>query len=200
MSEPTCRALCYIGAGCLSGVRTNLPGTVLQWCRLFKRCQNLPAGHCVTLVQAVLAVSEPTFRALCYCGADCLRGVRTYLPGTVLQCCRLFKRCQNLHSGHCVTEVQTVLAISESTYRALCYRGAGCLSSVRTYQPGNVLQGCRLYKRCQNLPTGHCVKSGADCVSGVKTSLLSTVLQGCRLFKRCPNLPAGHCVTLVQAV
>ena len=65
MSEPTCLALCYSGAGCLShalccrgadcisGVGTYLPGTVLQWCRLFKRCQNLPAGHCVTVVQTV---------------------------------------------------------------------------------------------------------------------------------------------------
>ena len=53
MSEPTCRALCNSGAGCLSGVRTYLPGTVLQWCRLFKQCQNLPTGHCVTVVQTV---------------------------------------------------------------------------------------------------------------------------------------------------
>ena len=46
------RALCYSDAGCLSGVQTYLPGTVLQWCRLFKLCQNLPTGHCVTVVQA----------------------------------------------------------------------------------------------------------------------------------------------------
>ena len=43
--------LCYSGAGWLSSVRTYLPGTVLQWCRLFKQCQNLPAGHCLTVVQ-----------------------------------------------------------------------------------------------------------------------------------------------------
>ena len=91
MAEPTCWALCYSGADCLSGVRTYLPGTVLQWGRLFKRCQNLPAGHCVTVVQAVKAMSEPTCRALCYSGADCLSNVRTYLLGTVLQGCRLFK-------------------------------------------------------------------------------------------------------------
>ena len=36
-----------------SVVGTYLPGTVLQWCRLFKQCQNLPAGHCVKVVQAV---------------------------------------------------------------------------------------------------------------------------------------------------
>ena len=51
--EPTCQALCYSDAGCLSGVRTYLPGTVLQWCRLFKQCQNIPVGHCVTGVQAL---------------------------------------------------------------------------------------------------------------------------------------------------
>ena len=53
VSEPTYRALCYSGAGFLSGVKTYLPGTVLQWCRLFKQCQNLPAGYCVTGVQSV---------------------------------------------------------------------------------------------------------------------------------------------------
>ena len=108
MSEPTCLALCYIGAGCLSGVRTYLPGTVLQGCRLFKRCPNLPARHGVTVLQMVKAESEPTFPALCYSGADCLNGVRTYLPGTVLQWCRLFEQCQNLPTGHCVIVVQAV--------------------------------------------------------------------------------------------
>ena len=81
---------------------------MLQGCRLFKQCQNLPAGHCVTVVQAVLAVSEPTCRALCYSGAGCLSNFRTYLPGTVLQSYRLFKQCQNLPAGHCVTGVQAV--------------------------------------------------------------------------------------------
>ena len=81
-------------------------GTVFQWCRLFKRCQNLPAGHCVAGVQTVSVVSEPTRVALCFSGAGCLSGVRTYLPSTVLQWCRLFKRCQNLPARHCVTVVQ----------------------------------------------------------------------------------------------
>ena len=108
MSEPTCWALCYSDADCLSGVRTYLPGTVLQWCRLFKQCQNLPARHCVTVVKAVLAMSDPTCRALCCSGAGCLSNVRTYLPGTVLQWCRLFKGCQNLPAGYCVTVVQAV--------------------------------------------------------------------------------------------
>ena len=36
ISEPTCRAPCYRGAGCIN-----------KWCR------NLPAGHCVTVMQAV---------------------------------------------------------------------------------------------------------------------------------------------------
>ena len=93
VSEHTCWALCYSGAGCLSGVRTYLPGTVLQRCRLFKKCQNLPTGHCVTGVQAVLAF-------------------------------------QNLPAGHCVTVVQTVKAVLEPTCWALCYSGAGCLGNV----------------------------------------------------------------------
>ena len=89
--EPTYRALCFSDAGCLSSVSTYLLGTVLQWCMLLKQCQNLPSGHCVTVVQAVQAVSEPTCQALCYSGAGCISSVGTYLPGTVLQWCRLFK-------------------------------------------------------------------------------------------------------------
>ena len=54
-----------------------MPGTVLQWCRLFKLCRNLPAGHCVTVVKAVLAMSESTCWALCYSDANCLRSVGT---------------------------------------------------------------------------------------------------------------------------
>ena len=53
VSETTCRALCYSVADCLRGVRTYLHGTVLQWCRLFKQCQNLPTGHCVIGLQTV---------------------------------------------------------------------------------------------------------------------------------------------------
>ena len=64
--------------------------------------------HCVAGVQAVLAVSEHTCRALCYSGADCLSGVGTYLPGSVLQWCRLLKWCRNLPAGHCVTVGKTV--------------------------------------------------------------------------------------------
>ena len=189
MSEPTCRALCYSDAGCLSIVRTYLPGTVLQGCRLFKQCQiptcrarNLPAMHCVAVGKAVLAMSEPTCRALCYRGKDCLRSVRTYLQGT------------------CVAGVQTVSAMSEPTCGALCCRGADCLSSVRTYLPelcysgagwlsgvgtylpGNVLQWCRLFKQCQ-IPTCRvlCYR-GAVCLSSEITYLPGTVLQRCRLF------------------
>ena len=144
---------------------------MLQWCRLFKRLWNLPTGHYVAGVQTVKvlseptcralrysgagsfkAVSEPTCRALCNSGADCLSGVRTHLPGTMLQWCRLFKQCQNLPAGHCVTVVQTVKVVSEPTYQALCYSGAGWLSNVGTYLPGTVLQGCRLLKYCLNLP------------------------------------------------
>ena len=77
--EPTYRELCFSDAGCLSGVLTYLPGTVLQWCMLFKRCRNLPSGHCVTVVKAVLAISvstvlamsESTARHCVTSGADC---------------------------------------------------------------------------------------------------------------------------------
>ena len=53
---------------------------------------------------------------------------------------RLFKLCRNLPAHHCVAGVQAVLAISEPTCRAPCYRGAGCKSGVGTYLPGTVLQ------------------------------------------------------------
>ena len=108
MSEPTYLALCYRGAGCFSIVGAYLPGTVLQGCRLFKGCRNLPAGHCVTVVKAVQVESEHTCKALCYRGADCLSIFGTYLPGTVLQGCRLFKHCPNLPTEHCFTGVQAV--------------------------------------------------------------------------------------------
>ena len=157
MSEPTCRVLCYIGAGCLSGVRTYLAGTVLQGSRLYKWCRKLSTRHCVTVVQTVLAMSEPTYPALCYRGAGCISGVGTYLPGTVLHWCRLFKRCRNLPTGHCVTVVQTVLAMSEPTYPALCYSGAGCLSGVGT-------------------SAGHCV-TVMQTVLAIRIYLAGTVLQ-----------------------
>ena len=137
---PTCQALCYIGAGWLSIVSTYLPGTVLQGCRLYKRCRNLPARHCVTLVQAVLAVLEPTCRAQCYSGEGCISNVRVYLPGTVLQWWWLFKWCRNIPAGHCVIVVKAALAMSEPTCRAMCCRGADCWGSVGTYQVGSVLQ------------------------------------------------------------
>ena len=140
---------------------------------------------------------ESTYRALCYTGAGCLSCVGTYLPGTVLQCFWLFKRCQNLTASNCVSVVKAVLAMSEPTWRALCYSDAGCLSIVGIYLPGTVLQGCRLFKYCRNL--GLCCR-GAGCFSNVRTYLPGTVIQWCRLFKRCQNLPAGHCVTVVQTV
>ena len=77
----------------------------MQGCRLFKRCPNLPGGHCVAGVQSVKAVYEPTCWALCCRGAGCLSGVRTYLAGTVLLGCSLLKRCTNLPAGHCVAGV-----------------------------------------------------------------------------------------------
>ena len=153
MSKPTCRALCCVGAGCLSGVATYLPSLCYM------------GAGCLSGVATYLL-------ALFYRGAGCLSVVGTYLPalcyrlfkhchnlsaGTVLQRCRLFKLCWNLPSRHCVAGVQAVYVVSEPTCRALFCKGAGCLSDVGTYLPGTVLQGCRLFKWCQNLPAGHCV-------------------------------------------
>ena len=88
---------------------------------MFKQCQNLLAGHCVAVLQAVSMVSKPTCQALCCRGAGCLSSVGSNLPGTVLQRCRLLKSCWNLPAG------------------ALCCRGAVCLSSAGTYLPSTVL-------------------------------------------------------------
>ena len=117
------------------------------------RCWNLPDMHCVAGVKAVQSVSEPNCRALCCRGAGCLCGVRIYLLGTVLQRCRLFMRCWNLSAGHCVAGMQAVEAVSESTCRSLCCRGAGCLYCVRIYLPGTVLQAVYtvLESTCQAL-------------------------------------------------
>ena len=126
VSEPKFWALCCRSAGCFNGVGTYLLGTVLQGCRLFKWCQNLPAGHCVAGMQAVKAVSKPTCWALCCKSAGCLSVVETYLLGTVLQGCRLFRQCRNLSARHCVAGVQAVKAMSKPTCGARFCSGAGC--------------------------------------------------------------------------
>ena len=89
MSEPTYQALF----------------TVMQ---AVKPCRNLPVRHSVTGVQAVIALSEPTYHALCCRGAGFFSNVRTFLLGSVLECCRLLKWCRNLPAGLCVTVVQTI--------------------------------------------------------------------------------------------
>ena len=66
--------------------------------------------------------------------------------------------------------MQAVNYVLESTSKALWVRGAGCLRGIRTYLPGNVVQGCRLFMQCLNLHPG-------------------TVYQGCRLLKSCQFLP-----------
>ena len=101
--EPACRALCCRGAGCLCDVGTYLPSTVLQECRLFKQCLNLPAVivlqrcrlflRCQNLLAGHCLAGSRQFKQR---SAGCLSGVGTYLQGTVLQGCRLFMRCLNL--------------------------------------------------------------------------------------------------------
>ena len=127
-------------------------GTLGQGCRLFKRCQNLSARHCGTGVQAASAVSEPTSLTLYGRGAGSLSVVRTYLPGTVEQGCRLFEPCcdlpgqgcrlfdqyGNLPLGQCWAVFQDVKAVSESTSQALWGRCASCLSDVGTCLQGTV--------------------------------------------------------------
>ena len=87
-------------------------------------------------------------------GAGCLIGVEGYLLDTVLQGCWLFKQCCILPASHCV---------AGSTLFKQCQNlpdgqgVAGCLSGIRTYLMGTVLQGCRLFKGSLNLPGGHYV-------------------------------------------
>ena len=102
---------------------------------MFKQFLNLPTGHCVAWLQAVQVVSEPTCLALCCRGAVYLSTLRSYLPGTVLQGCRLFKWYGNLPARHCVAGVHDVKAESEPNCQALCCRGAECLNAVATYLP-----------------------------------------------------------------
>ena len=75
---------------------------------MFKQCQNLPPGHCWADVQAVEVVTEHASQALWGKGASCISGVRTYLPGTVGQMCKLFKWCLIIPPRHCGAGVQAV--------------------------------------------------------------------------------------------
>ena len=120
VSEPTCWTLCCRGAGCLSGVGTYMPDTVLQGCRLVKRCQNLPWG-------------------------------------TLGQWCRLFKRCRNLPPGHWLTRAACCLSGSEPTSWALLGSGAGCLSGVSYYLPRGGTRYCStFYFRTYQVSLGSC--------------------------------------------
>ena len=129
MSDPTRWTLCCRDAGCLSGVRTNLLGTVLQGCRLFKGLGSyLPALACRD--------------------AGWLSGVGTFLLGTVGLGSRLFKWCWKLPPGHCGAGCLS----SVGTYSpALWGRGADCLRGVGTYLLSTAGQRCRMLKRCQFL-------------------------------------------------
>ena len=146
VSEPTCSALSCKGAICLRGVGTYLLGTVLQGCRLLKHCVNLSGGRCVA-------------------GCRLFKRCQNLPPKQCGAAVQAVKVCQNLPPMHSGAGVHAVLALSKPTCRALCCRGAGCLSSVETYQPGIVLQRCRLFQRCQNLIAGT-VLQGAGCLSG----------------------------------
>ena len=88
---------------------------------MFKLCRNLPEGHCVSGLQDVKVVSEPTIHKLWGRGAGCLTVVATYLPALCCRgagylssseptcltlCCRLFKRCRNLPPINCGAGVQ----------------------------------------------------------------------------------------------
>ena len=93
----------------------------------------------------------------------------------------MFKQCLNLPAGHCVAGVQAIYGVLEPTSHELWGRGAGCLSSIGTYLPGTVLQGCSLFQRFRNLPPMNC---GAG-VQDVKAVLEPT---------------CWHCVAGMQAV
>ena len=83
--------------------------------------------------------------------------------------------------------MQAAEGVSESTCKALCCRGAGCLSGVSTYLPGTGLQSYRLFKWCRNLPAGHYV-AGGRLFKGCLTYLPGMVLQA---VKWCQNFPQG---------
>ena len=85
-------------------------------------------------------------------------------PGHCGAGCRLFKQFQNLPSGHSGVGMKDDKAVSEPSSRALLGRAANCKTGVGTFLLGTVGKGCRLFKRCQNLPPGH---SGAG-VQAVK--------------------------------
>ena len=59
-------------------------------------------------------VSEPTCLALCCRFSVCLSSVGTYLPGTLLQGFRLFKRSGNLPAGLCVVGLQGCRLLKQS--------------------------------------------------------------------------------------
>ena len=111
--------------------------------------------------------------------------------------CRLFKRRPNLTAGNCVAGVKAVEVVSESTCWAQYCRGADCLSGVGTYLLVTVLQVCRLFKWCWDLPSRHCW-AGEQSVSAVSEPTCRALC--CRLFNRCWNILPMHCGTVVQAV
>ena len=134
MSKPICRH-CVAGVQLFKQCRNLSAGTVLQGCSCLSSVLTYLLALCCRGA-AVKAVSQPIC-GHCVAGVQLCKRCRNRFAGTVLQACS------------CLSDVGTLLP-------ALCCRGAGCLSSVGTYLPGTVLQGCRLFKRCWNLPPRHC--------------------------------------------
>ena len=179
--------------------------TVLQWCMLFKRCQNLLAGHCAAVVQVFfLVASEPTCQALwCRLFKRCcnppactvLQWCRLFKrfgnisAGTVLQGCRLFNRCWNLTADTVLQWCRLCSGVA-IYLSAPCCSGAGCLSGVGTNLPCTVLQCCRLFKRCCNLHASTMLQ-WCRLFKLCRNLSVSTALEGCRLFKQCWNLSAS---------
>ena len=67
--------------------------------------------------------------------------------------------------------------MSEPTYQALCYRGAGCFSNVGVYLPGTVFTVVKDALAMSESTCRALCYSGAGCLSNVRTYLPGTVLQ-----------------------
>ena len=131
MLKTTCRAWCCRGAGYFSGVRTYVPDTVSQRCRL-------------------------------------LSDVRTYLPGTVMQGCRLFTTTWALW-GRGAGCLRVWEPASQAPWRSL----VGCLSGVGTNLQGTVGPGVQAVKSASEPTSGAKLGRGTGCLSSDSSYLLN---------------------------